>query len=200
MSARFGMTRAARSVAVLALIAALAACTNHGSTTVQPSPPSPFAGCPTTSAPPRYGPGPQAPDRFLPSVALPCFTGGASVNLASLGRPAVINFWASTCGPCRTEMPQLQHFYQVSRGQVAVIGVDTADDRTRAVAAGTDFGVSYPVLFDPQSKLLSAWGRGVLPVTLFVDATGVVRHEDLTGALTLSTLDDSARRYLGVNL
>jgi len=158
---------------------------------------SPFATCPAPAAVPAGTP--TGSGRSLPSVVLPCFTGGTGVDLATLGRPAVVNFWASTCAPCRKEMPQLQRFAESTAGPVVVIGVDTADERSAAAAAGSDFGVTYPVLFDPQSRLLKAWGRNALPVTLFVDAHGVVRHEDLTGAQTVSTLDDSVRRYLGIS-
>src|SRR5262249_33843710 len=136
--------------------------------------------------------------RALPSVPLPCFAGGADVDLSTIGRPAVINFWSSSCGPCRREMPELQRFADATRGRVLVMGVDTADRRDAATAAGTDFGVSYPMLFDPQGRLLTAWGRNALPVTLLVDASGIVRHEDVSGSLTLSTLDDLSARYLGI--
>ncbi len=54
----------------------------------------------------------------LPSMSLPCFTGGALLDLARLGRPAVINFWSSTCGPCRHEMPALQRFATAHAGQL----------------------------------------------------------------------------------
>jgi thiol-disulfide isomerase/thioredoxin len=131
-------------------------------------------------------------------VPLPCFTGGAELDLAQLGRPAVINFWSSQCAPCRKEMPQLQRFADAAQGRLVVIGVDTADDRAGAAGAAQDFGVTYPVLFDPQSRLLDAWGQTGLPITLFVDEHGIVRHEDRSGALQLSTLDDATRQYLGV--
>lgn len=132
-------------------------------------------------------------------MALPCFTGGGSIDLARLGRPAVINFWASSCAPCRTEMPALQRLATRAGDRVLVIGVDTADLRDPAASAGHDFGVSYPVVFDPRSQLLSAWGRSALPVTLFVDASGIVRYEHATGALDDTKLADLTSRYLGLS-
>jgi thiol-disulfide isomerase/thioredoxin len=183
----------------LATIGALAACSSGGGSAgpSRTGAASPFATCPTPAAAPAER-APNGSGRNLPAIVLPCFTGGAGVNVATLGRPTVINFWSSTCSPCRKEMPQLQRFADAQAGKVVVIGVDTADERSAAAAAGSDFGVTYPVLYDPQSRLLSAWGRSALPLTLFVDASGVVRHEDLAGAQTVSTLDDSVSRYLGI--
>jgi thiol-disulfide isomerase/thioredoxin len=186
------------------LVSLLAACSagNMGSAdSSRTGASSPFATCPDAVA----SAGSAAPlgsaaagGRALPSVVLPCFTGGRGVDLARLGRPMVINFWASTCAPCRKEMPQLQQFAAAVDGRLFVIGVDTADTRDAAAAAGADFGARYPVLFDPRGQLLSAWGRQVLPVTLFVDQFGVVRGEDVSGALTMARLDYLAERYLGI--
>jgi thiol-disulfide isomerase/thioredoxin len=134
----------------------------------------------------------------LPDVTLPCFSGGASVRLAHLGRPAVINLWSSTCAPCRHELPEIQRFADATRGRVDVVGVITADDRDSAAAAGTDFGVSFPAVFDPDRRLLIALGRDALPVTVFVTATGTIAHVDMTGALTLPAVTDLAQRFLGV--
>jgi thiol-disulfide isomerase/thioredoxin len=195
------MIRRTVPLVALAAIVAVAACSTGEARSTDSSPAgkgSPFATCPAPVVVPAMS-APTGSGRALPTVVLPCFTGGTGVDLATLGRPTVINFWASTCAPCRKEMPQLQRFAESAAGMVVVIGVDTADERSAAAAAGSDFGVTYPVLFDPQSLLLNAWGRNALPVTLFVDAHGVVRHEDLTGAQTVSSLDDSVRRYLGIS-
>lgn len=164
-------------------------------TTDEPAISSPFAACPTTDGAP---PAPGGADRALPAVSLPCFTGGEMVTLSRLGRPAVINFWASSCGPCRKELPELQRFAD-AHPNVVVIGVVTADRASAAAAAGTAFGVRFPSVFDPDSHLLSQWGRSALPVTLFVDAEGRVRHEDVSGALTLERATELAHQYLGVS-
>jgi thiol-disulfide isomerase/thioredoxin len=196
------MTRVRVIVAVIGvLVTLLAACSTGdvGSTdTSRTGAPSPFASCPAAAPSGPPAPSGAAGGRALPSVALPCFTGGRSVDLARLGRRMVINFWASTCSPCRKEMPQFQQFAASVNGRLLVIGVDTADGRDAAAAAGVDFGATYPMVFDPQSKLLSAWGRQVLPVTLFVDQFGIVRGEDMTGALTVAGLNEKAGRYLGI--
>jgi thiol-disulfide isomerase/thioredoxin len=136
----------------------------------------------------------------LPTLALACLAGGAPVDLSRLGRPAVINIWASSCAPCRRELPQLQRFAELAGGRVLVIGVDTGDTVEAASAAARDFGVSFPSVFDPDQAFLRGVGRSAIPVTLFVDAAGQMRGIDVSGALTLDTLRDLTVRHLGVEV
>jgi thiol-disulfide isomerase/thioredoxin len=168
------------TVGVVALLT-VGACTRPPDPGEPPRPPSPFAACPETS------PAVTAPARdALPAVTLPCFTDGAPVTLAGLGRPAVINLWASWCAPCREELPALQAFADEANGRVLVVGVITDDVWDRAAWAGIDYGVRFPSVFDPDRTLLRELGRPGLPVTLFVAADGSVRATDVSGSLTVA--------------
>ena len=114
----------------------------------------------------------------LPQVTLPCLGGGPSVDLSSLRGPLVINFWASNCTPCRTEMPMLQRFYQQYGDQVDVIGIDWQDvQAVSAMQLVRKTGVTYPLLADPQAATSGASPfptfRG-LPFWVVVDADGKV--------------------------
>jgi thiol-disulfide isomerase/thioredoxin len=182
------------AVAVLALVG----CSGPASTDSAP-PPSPFESCPATAgtARPATSGGGSAGEP-MPAVTLACFTGGEPVALAALGRPAVINMWASYCAPCRTELPELQAFADEAGERVVVLGVVTGDTWNAAAYAGADFGVTFPSVFDSDRALLSALGRNAIPVTLFVDADGVVRHIDVSGALTLPTLRALAEKHLAI--
>ena len=159
--------------------------------------PSPFQPCPAT-APASSAP-PPAGAALVPDVALPCFVGGQAVSLRALGQPAVINLWSSSCAPCRDEMPELQRFADETAGRILVLGVITADTRNAAAFAGADFAVHYPSLWDPDRQLLKALGRNAIPVTLFVDAQGVVRHLDMSGALTQAEFARLAIEHLGLS-
>jgi thiol-disulfide isomerase/thioredoxin len=144
------------------------------------------------SARPPSGPGP-----VVPQVWLPCFTGGELVRVGMFGRPSVINLWASSCAPCRRELPELERFARQADG-VVVLGVITGDTRAAAAAAAADFGVTFAAVFDPDMTLLHSLGRTAIPVTLFVDGQGHVRHVDASGSLTYPALVSLSRAYLGV--
>ena len=147
-------------------------------------------------APPSSGAG-SAP--HMAAITLPCFAGGAPVRLDALARPAVLNLWASWCGPCRTELPIFQQYADSSGGAVTVLGVVTGDTRTAAAAFAEDVSVTFPSVFDQDSAVQrSGLTPVVLPVTLFVDAQGRVRHVEAAPIPDLSTLENLVARYLDV--
>ncbi|HZQ85215.1 MAG TPA: TlpA disulfide reductase family protein [Acidimicrobiales bacterium] len=107
-----------------------------------------------------------------------------TVDLAQFaGRPLVVNFWSTTCVPCRQEMPALAAVAARYAGRVAFVGIDHEDTRPAALRFVSATGVQYPVGFDPEGKTADAYRLRGLPTTVFVraDGTVLVRH---TGPLT----------------
>ncbi len=192
--------RRSAPVVVLAALALLAGCTagspDAGGGPAPATPPeiaSPLDDCAALTAPPPEAPAPEAGDGAgdnrdaLPELSLPCFTGDQPVALSELRGPAVVNLWASWCGPCREELPVLQTFADDTADRVHVVGVITRDRRTAASAFAADAGVSFPGLYDREQHLFSALPGlpelGLpappalgLPVTLFVNADGSIVH------------------------
>jgi cytochrome c biogenesis protein CcmG/thiol:disulfide interchange protein DsbE len=172
------------------------------------SAPAPAAGSGAAPVSDRAAPAASAPGSAdlggllaagLPDVSLPCFTGGQSFGLASLRGPAVVNLWASSCAPCREELPLLQELADRTAGRLHVVGVDTFDARAAGASFAADKGVTFPTLFDPGKKLLNALGKINLPVTVFVGADGG-RFVYTGKALDKPTLGGLVRAHTGVTV
>ncbi len=92
------------------------------------------------------------------------------------GHAAVLIFFASWCGPCKTEMPKVATFLRTHReGPINVVGVDANDQRSAAAAFVARSGATFPVAFDPNSQVTAGLFQfATLPETVFVSAKGVV--------------------------
>jgi peroxiredoxin len=89
------------------------------------------------------------------------------------GNVVLINFWASWCGPCRTELPEmekLQQDYQDLGFTVLAVNVD--EDPNKANVLLDDIKVTYPVLFDPSAKVSKLYDVSAMPTTVIVDRNG----------------------------
>jgi thiol-disulfide isomerase/thioredoxin len=93
-------------------------------------------------------------------------------ELASFaGRPVVVNFWASWCEPCRTEMPALARLSERLAAQdVAVLTVAVSDRDSDAARFMREAGLSLPVLHDRDQRISRAWGARMLPYTVVLDS------------------------------
>ncbi len=141
---------------------------------------------------------PDGPDA-LPDVALLCLQGGEPTSLAAVEGPAVVNLWASWCGPCREELPLLARLDDEIGDQVQVVGVDFADRAPEAALELADrSGVTYPQLFDPEQATRAPLGVVGLPQTVFVDADGRVVATERTPYRSYDDLVAAVDRHLGV--
>jgi cytochrome c biogenesis protein CcmG/thiol:disulfide interchange protein DsbE len=128
--------------------------------------------------------------RPAPAIDLPDVRSShPQVVLAELrGTPVLVNFWATWCVPCRTEMPLLAAADDRLDGKVAIVGVDVKDNRDAAAAFLAERNVDYPSAYDPDEVLSDPYDLVGLPVTVLVGRDGRI-VERVTGAVTRSRLD-----------
>ncbi len=103
---------------------------------------------------------------------------GAPVKLSDLrGKPIVLNFWASWCGPCKMEHPVVSMAARRFGQEYQFFGVVFEDTEENArVFAGTP-DPSFPQLFDERSRMAVDYGVTGVPETYFIDAQGIIRDK-----------------------
>ena len=103
--------------------------------------------------------------------------GGKDVSLAQFkGQVVMINFWASWCGPCRQEMPLLENIYKkYGKLGFTMLGVNVESDSNAAIDWLKQTPVSFPILFDKDSKVSKLYDVTGMPSTVIIDRAGKVR-------------------------
>ena len=101
------------------------------------------------------------------------------------GKVVLLNFWATWCKPCTTEMPAMQRTYDKLREKgFVVLAVNELEDETEVREHIRQFGHTFPVLMDRDNKVANQFGVYGLPVSFFIDERGVVREYIKGGLLT----------------
>jgi cytochrome c biogenesis protein CcmG, thiol:disulfide interchange protein DsbE len=126
----------------------------------------------TGSAGASASPAHPATSEQAPAFSLAALGGSSGhVSLAAyVGRPVIVNFFASWCVPCRKETPLLARYYRGAHGSVAVVGIDSNDSQAAAVSFTRAAGVSYPLAYDPVATAASAFRVAEIPQTFFLNA------------------------------
>ncbi|KJJ68622.1 TlpA disulfide reductase family protein [Clostridium sp. FS41] len=108
---------------------------------------------------------------------------GTPIKLSDLfGKPIVLNFWASWCSPCKSEMPEFNEVYKDLGEDITFVMVNLVDGQRETKETGTQYiteqGFSFPVYFDTEQEAANAYGIRSIPTTVFIDKDGYI----VTGA------------------
>jgi len=127
--------------------------------------------------------------------------GRPPVSLEALrGKPVVLNFFASWCGPCVRELPAMQAMSEHYKGRVAFVGVTFNDPRDNARGVLDRAGVTYPAAFDAKSEIAYDYAVQKMPTTFFIGVDGnlIERKDGEISEVQLRTVID--RLYADVTL
>lgn len=118
---------------------------------------------------------------------------GNEVKLSDfIGKPIILNFWASWCGPCKSEMPELEAAYQTWNEEIQFLMVNLTDgsyetmESAQEFLAGTEY--TFPVYFDTFYDAATTYGVSSIPATYFIDADGAVAAR-FVGAIDAESLE-----------
>lgn len=106
-----------------------------------------------------------------------CDKDGNEIHLSDyIGKPVVLNFWASWCGPCKMELPDFQEKYLEHGEEVQFLMINLTDGTRETMDGAAAFvseqGYTFPVFYDTKSSASAAYGTYSIPVTYFIDSEG----------------------------
>ncbi|MBE6679338.1 MAG: TlpA family protein disulfide reductase [Ruminococcaceae bacterium] len=105
---------------------------------------------------------------------------GNSVLLSDFfGKPIVVNFWATWCSPCTSEMPHFENAYKTHGDEVVFLMVNVGDNREKAYSFGEVNGYSFPIYHDSNYSASMAYNVSSIPGTLFINASGELVHTQI---------------------
>jgi peroxiredoxin len=133
-----------------------------------------------------------------PDFALTDLNGDTHALEAYRGRPVIINFWATWCPPCRSEMPDLQEVYEKYQDDgLVLLAVNQAETPATVGEFVDELGLTFPILMDNNLSVSQGlYEVEAYPTTYFIDRDGRIQEVALSGPLSKSYVESQVLRML----
>lgn len=133
--------------------------------------------------------------KALAQVDLKSVNGATVATQTFVGRPTIINIWYSTCEPCRRELPVLALGAEAYSDKVRFIGINIKDSAKVATEFALEYGVKFEIFLDTNGSFISSSGITTAPVTLAINAQGLVIRQ-FAGELSTDKLNSLVAELL----
>lgn len=123
------------------------------------------------------------PDSLAPDFTVLDMAGN-EVNLSDyFGKPIILNFWATWCGPCKSELPAFNNMYEKYKNDVHFLFINLTDGSRETIDGVTQFmedeGYTFPVYFDTNMEAATKYGAYSIPTTFLIDNEGIPVHSQM---------------------
>lgn len=134
---------------------------------------------------PGGGPGTGTP---APQIHAPLVGGGTFDLAAERGKPVVVDFFASWCGPCQAQQADLDAASQSYVGRALFVGVDMRESEAAARSYASSHGMPYDSVVDGDGSIAGSYDVPAPPTTIVIDSQGRVAHTFIGGGVTATAL------------
>jgi thiol-disulfide isomerase/thioredoxin len=116
----------------------------------------------------------QSPDFTLNNLS------GEQIRLSERhGKPVIVNFWATWCGPCVLEMPNLEKYYEKYPGQFDILAVNADEEKYRVESFVKDMRITFNILLDPGGAIEARYQVSAYPTSFILDKEGIIRIQHI---------------------
>lgn len=133
---------------------------------------------------------------YAPDFTVYDYDGNAVKLSDSYGKPIVFNFWATWCGPCKSEMPGFEKMYKKYKDKVVFMMINSSDSRKDVLKFMDENGYTFPIYYDDTQIAAYTYGVSAIPATYVTDKHGQIYGYQI-GVLPEETLEKAIKTVLG---